>query len=273
MADEDQTRLETHFRFGENWSDYARRIDAAAVREAEAGLARLIEPEQITGRTVIDIGCGSGLHALAFLNLGAQSVLAVDIDPQSAATARTVLSERAAAGRWQVAEQSVFDLGPATTGRFDIVYSWGVLHHTGDLDRAMRCAGALVGPGGLFAFALYRETSLDRLWIAEKRWYAKASPAAQARARRLYTGLYRLGLRATGRRYADHVAGYKSRRGMSFEHDVHDWLGGWPYEAVSPIAVDRQMRELGLSRVTAFTRPKSVGLLGSGCDEYVYARR
>ncbi|WP_442954846.1 methyltransferase domain-containing protein [Pelomicrobium sp.] len=74
-------------------------------------------------------------------------------------------------------------LSAATRGTFDVVYSWGVLHHTGDLKRAIRCAAALVAPQGRLVLALYRRVWMDPFWRWEKRWYAHASPQAQRRTR------------------------------------------------------------------------------------------
>ena len=77
----------------------------------------------------------------------------------------------------------------------------------------------------------------------------------------------------TGRTLRSIIAGYRQQRGMEFYTDVHDWLGGWPYESTSPEEVDRWMTEIGLYKVHGFAVAKTrTGLLGSGCDEYVYAR-
>ena len=91
MAGRDQTQLETHFAFGDNWADYAALIDAAAIARAEEGILKLVPKAALAGRSFLDVGCGSGLHALAALRLGAGRLLAVDIDPNSVATARGVL--------------------------------------------------------------------------------------------------------------------------------------------------------------------------------------
>jgi 2-polyprenyl-6-hydroxyphenyl methylase/3-demethylubiquinone-9 3-methyltransferase len=57
---------------------------------------------------------------------------------------------------------------------------------------------------------------------------------------------------------------------MDFSHDVHDWLGGYPYETALAAEVERKMTALGFKAERVFARPMSFGLLGSGCDEYVY---
>lgn len=197
--DQDLTRAETHFAFGRNWAEYATKITEAEVREAEAGLSRLLGGERLDGKRFLDIGSGSGVHSLAALRLGAREVVAVDIDADSVATTRAVLSRFASDGVYRIERKSVFDLDPTEWGTFDVVYSWGVLHHTGDLDRALACAARMVAPEGLIVVALYRRIWMDPFWRWEKRWYAQASRAAQARARWVYVTLFRLGLRLTGR--------------------------------------------------------------------------
>lgn len=136
----------------------------------------------------------------------------------------------------------------------------------------------MVGAGGRFAFALYRRVWMDVFWRWEKRWYAHASPQAQRRARAICVALFRLGLWATGRSFTRDVNDYRSNRGMDYYHDVHDWMGGWPYESILPAEVDRQMRALGFIAKRVQARQgrwwgRTTGLFGSGCDEYVYARR
>lgn len=221
----------------------------------------------------LDIGCGSGIHALAALRLGAAYVLAIDVDADAIQTTRSVLERYAPSETiWQVQQESVFDLSPGRTGMFDVVYSWGVLHHTGDMCRAIRQSAMLVQEGGRFAFALYRRIWMDWFWKIEKRWYSQASPQAQARARQIYWLLLRLRL---GQRFSNYAANYKTRRGMRLENDIHDWMGGWPYESISPGEVSLLMKELKFMPEKCivqdqhrFWRP--IGLFGSGCDEYVY---
>lgn len=277
MTNEDLTRQDTHFAFGKNWASYAQKITRAQIDEAVTGLSRLLGGQRLDGMRFLDIGSGSGLHALAAFELGAAEVVALDIDPDSVATTQAVLALHAPGKTYRVAQHSVFDLTPEKYGTFDVVYSWGVLHHTGDMIRALRAAAALVGEGGQFVFALYRRVWMDWFWRLEKRWYTKASLASQARARAIYIALFRLALRVTGRRFADYVANYHERRGMDFYHDVHDWMGGWPYESILPSEVDSLMGSLGFGPVRVFAAKgliggRRIGFFGSGCDEYVYRR-
>lgn len=272
MVSEDNLRdVDSHFAFGRNWASYASLIDAVAIDESKKGLLKLIPRKELQGRSFLDIGCGSGLHALAAAELGVGRIMAVDIDADSIGTTKAVLSSRQITVPWQAEQISVFDIDPVRYGKFDIVYSWGVLHHTGDMWEAVRKAAGLVAPHGLFAFALYRATTMDRFWKLEKRWYARASRLGQSLARTAYITTYRVG-HALARRgsFRDFVANYRSSRGMDFRHDVHDWLGGFPYETALAAEVDGKMTALGFKAERVFARPKSFGLLGSGCDEYVY---
>jgi SAM-dependent methyltransferase len=258
------------FAFGKNWASYAKLVSESRIDSAVANLRRLAGGT-LEGRRFLDIGCGSGLHALAALRLGAAEVLAVDIDRDSVDTTRRVLEGNTPGLPWRALQMSVFDLDPDILGRFDVVYSWGVLHHTGNLDGALRKAAAMVSERGQFAFALYRRTRLCWLWKIEKRWYAGAGPRAQAAARSAYVLLRRALLLRDGSSFASYVRDYAGMRGMDFYHDVHDWLGGWPYESVSAAEVDELMRGLGMRHVRSFTLPVvSLGLTGSGCDEFVY---
>ncbi len=268
----DLLQQKTHFAFGKNWASYAELVTPAKITEAVAGLKRLVGDE-LTGQRWLDVGCGSGLHSLAALQLGAAEVVATDLDPDSVTTTRALLTHLAPTARWQAREHSVFDLAQAGFGQFGVVYSWGVLHHTGDLSGALRAAAAAVAPGGLLVFALYRKTPLCSLWKLEKRFYAHASPRTQRLLRAGYIALYRLALRLTGRNLKRHIEEYQTNRGMDFAHDVHDWMGGWPYESITPAQTAQAMSELGFTPVRSFldTRGK-LGLLGSGCDEYVYRK-
>jgi SAM-dependent methyltransferase len=269
-ASMDLLEQDSHFAFGKNWESYSNLITEAQIEEAVAGLRRLAGGD-LTGKRFLDIGCGSGLHSLAALRLGAVQVVSLDLDADCVATTRRVLHMHAPGKAWTVLERSVFDLEPGATERFDVVYSWGVLHHTGDMYRALRSAASLVRPGGQFIFALYRRTKMCGFWKVEKRWYAKASPRSQRLARSVYVALFRL---RQGRRFAGYVANYKStHRGMDFNHDVHDWMGGWPYESIGPAQVEELMRQLGLRAVRSLGPKRSgLGIFGSGCNEYVYER-
>lgn len=275
MSAPDLTSASTHFAFGKNWSSYSEKITQTEIDEAVRGLSRLLNNESLAGKRILDIGSGSGLHSLAALHLGASEVIAIDVDRDSVETTTSILDRYASMPNWRTETRSVFDLSTNDLGMFDVVYSWGVLHHTGDMRRAIQIAAKMCSPGGLFVFALYQRVWLDWFWKIEKRWYASASPVAQRRARRLHIAGFRRALALNGQDPQVFIDTYRSNRGMDFYHDVHDWLGGWPYESILPHEVEELMRQLHFSRMREFTYAgrwfgRGLGLFSTGCDEYVY---
>jgi 2-polyprenyl-6-hydroxyphenyl methylase/3-demethylubiquinone-9 3-methyltransferase len=266
--------LASHFEFGRNWSEYAELIDAQRIDQAIRGLERLAGRTALEGRSFLDIGCGSGLHSLAALHLGAARVLAVDLDPHSVATARQVLSQNAPEREWEVREKSVFDLDPQQLGTFDVVYAWGSLHHTGAMYDAWTRAAGMVAPGGILIVAVYRKTRLCRLWKIEKWLYTKSPAWIQRCLRAAFVAAMRLAFFLTRRDFRKYRESYgQAYRGMNYEHDVHDWLGGYPYESVSPTEADRFRQSLEFVRVRLFVEGRTrLGLFGSGNDEYVWQR-
>jgi SAM-dependent methyltransferase len=284
LKSSDLLSVETHFAFGKNWLDYASKIDWQRIAQAEDDLIRLNNGQRFDGKTFLDIGCGSGLHALAAIRLGAKSVLCIDIDPDSVAATNKTLAEFAKGTPTIVEVISVFDLDPVALGRFDIVYSWGVLHHTGDMYRAIACAAEMVAPGGDFIIALYKKTPFCGIWRGIKKAYSSAPPTTQRRMMALYLwikhGFWRLRnfeLWFRGKPRLDlkkHIAEYGTRRGMDYYNDAHDWLGGYPYESITPDQCFSFFTKLGFESVYSNIQPQSRlnGLFGSGCDEYAFRR-
>ncbi len=267
----DVTSREAHFEFGANWRDFAAHLDEARILSSCDGVARLLGRD-LRGATFLDVGCGSGLHALAALRLGAGRVVAVDLDENSVSTTRAVLEAHAPDGSWDVQQCSVFDLDPATFGRFDIVYSWGVLHHTGAMYRAIQSAARMTADGGALALAIYNRTRLCGFWKREKRFYTHASPFVQRAVRAAFMAAFLAYLPATDFNPVGFVRRRSGERGMRWANDVHDWLGGHPYESASPEEIERFVRSLGFHAENVFAVGPQLGLWGSGCNEFVFRR-
>jgi 2-polyprenyl-3-methyl-5-hydroxy-6-metoxy-1,4-benzoquinol methylase len=268
---QDLLELDSHFSFGENWSHYAEKIDEARIEEAEKSLIRLVGRENIAGKTFLDIGCGSGLFSLAAVRLGAKKLLAVDLDPKSVETTRKTLSRYAPGGNWDVQNISVFNLSAEKLGVFDVVYSWGVLHHTGAMYQAITKASTMVAPGGMLSLALYGKTPFCGMWRIEKRIYSRSPKWIQKIIEACYLMLVRVRLALKGESLKQRREKYWEQRGMDMYYDTRDWLGGYPYESISPEEAMTFMRGLGFDQVRSFTEP-CIGLLGAGCDEYSFTR-
>ena len=261
------------FSFGENWLAFLGHLDEQRIAEAERSLQALCGLERLDGKRFLDIGSGSGLFSLAARRLGAW-VHSFDYDPQSVA-GTVKLKERffPEDSLWVVEQGSILDTSfVSSLGTYDIVYSWGVLHHTGAMWDAIANAATRVDDGGLFVLALYRKTRLCGFWRREKRWYAQASPLGQKIALALFVCCLRSAFFIQGRKFDAYVRDYKNTRGMSFSHDVHDWLGGYPYESVAPAEIATFMERQEFNYIRSNVQPYGFGVFGSGCDEYVYRR-
>lgn len=266
------TERETHFEFGENWKDYSTTIDQKRIDSAVAGVKKLF-PDGLAGTSFLDIGCGSGLHSLAALLLGAASVTAIDIDENSVSTTQALLTKYAPDLKWTASVASVFDASPDTLGTFDVVYSWGVLHHTGDMWRAIECAANLVKVDGQFAIAIYYAAMFDQMWKIEKKFYSRAPRPLQWSIRQIYMAAF-LTVRTVigGGNPVRYLQNYPQSRGMNFSHDVHDWLGGYPYETASAEEMWERFSKLGFKEARSFLLPTTSGLFGSGCHEFVFRK-
>jgi len=267
-------RPQTHerrFKFGENWQQFAADLHPDQIVEAGEALSRLLGRKELEGLSFLDIGCGSGLSSLVARKMGA-CVRSFDFDPDSVACTQALRDRHYSDDPdWIVEPGSILDSDyVGRLGRFDVVYSWGVLHHTGAMWEALDRAAGLVATSGILAVALYRQTPLCSAWRIEKRTYVSLPTLGQAVVRGAYKTAFYAANTALGRNPFTYVRDYKSNRGMDWHRDVHDWLGGYPYESANADMVKSRMIQLGFRVVRTFERPAGVGLFGTGCDEFVF---
>lgn len=273
-----EKELASHFSFGENWKQFSQIVTEEHVQFAQLDLERLLGVSSLDDKTFCDIGCGSGIHAVAAARMGAH-VTALDIDPVSTRTTTDLAKKFGMRQSISVHNNSIFHHS-LTDERFDIVYSWGVLHHTGSMWEAIAEAVKLVSerPGSMFAIALYRRTRLCRFWTIEKRFYKNAHPIIQTGIRRVVSVLMGINLLLKFRGPFISRKQYQRNRGMSPGHDLHDWLGGYPYESVTHTEILEFLGARGFVLKTElgnrqYSRRMSLGVFGSGCDEYVFVRQ
>jgi SAM-dependent methyltransferase len=263
---------ELRFGFGENWRRFATLIDEDRIAAAERDLQEMLGRTDLTDMRFLDAGCGSGLASLAARRLGAR-VVSFDLDPDSVKATEDVRRGYFAdePEGWQVCEGSVLDQSfLASLGHFDVVHSWGVLHHTGALWEACSAIVPSVVPGGRLFLAIYNDQGAwsDR-WRRIKRLYCSG------RAGRLLVMSACVPALFLRRFVADVVwlrnpfgrFRRKPARGMSRFHDMRDWLGGYPFEVAKP----EEVFEFYSRRGFALEKMKTVG--GSmGCNVFVFRR-
>ena len=266
------TEVSSHYEFGANWKDYSKKVDEEAIRQAETGVLKLIPQEALRGKDFLDIGSGSGLHSLAALRLGARSVTAIDIDPDSVEATRAMLAKNGREGSAEVRLLSILAPEAAELGEYDIVYSWGVLHHTGLMWEAIEKASQHVKSGGLFVLAIYRKTPLCWAWKIEKRVFTNGGRLIRGLLRSTYISAFKLGLLVRGRSPREYIENYKSLRGMNYYNDVDDWLGGYPYESATEEEIVKFMRKCGFAAEYVVELHPKLGLFGTGCAEFRFRR-
>jgi Ribosomal protein L11 methylase len=267
----EQVRSGDRFQFGANWQRFLRLLDDRRIEIAVQSLRSMLEVDRLDGRTFLDAGSGSGLFSLAARRLGAH-VTSFDFDPQSVACTKELRRRYFPDDhRWVVAEGSVLDEAYVEgLGRFDVVYSWGVLHHTGSMWRAIDITQRAVALGGRFFIALYNDQDrrsvgwryLKRLYCsgAIGRTFVTAVCVPGFVFRQLISDLVR------AKNPLAHYRNYRINRGMSVVRDWVDWLGGYPFEVATPTATFDFLRKRG------FKLDRLVTTLGSGCNEFVFTR-
>jgi 2-polyprenyl-6-hydroxyphenyl methylase/3-demethylubiquinone-9 3-methyltransferase len=250
------------FKFGENWASFSRQLDEARIEEAMNSLVSLFGEGTLKGKSFLDIGCGSGLFSIAAARLGASRVVGLDIDPVSVSTsernAEKWLGDRST--RVSIQQASALDTDRMKLlGRFDLVYSWGVLHHTGNMALALENAAMRVKKNGLFMIAIYNKHWSSPLWRLVKWLYNKVGEFWRKVLIVVFTPII-----FAAKFLVTFKNPLKMKRGMDFMHNITDWVGGYPYEYADVSDMEARLGKYGFS--VLFIRTTSVP---TGCNEYV----
>lgn len=261
------------FEFGANWANFVdKHFSQERVDISRRHILEFLGKDNLDGLSFLDIGCGSGLHSLAAWQAGAKRIDSFDYDVKSVETTRLLHRLAKAPEAWQIFQGSVLDSSFMSTLRpADIVYSWGVLHHTGDVWNGIRQAAALVAPGGLFYVALYSsDMHIDpppQYWLDLKQAYVKASRLKRRWMEFSHIWRFHMGRRLTSLPQVV-INAYKDQRGrgMSFMTDIRDWLGGWPMEfCYDADVIEFVTRETGMTLLKIKT--------GQANTEFLFARK
>jgi 2-polyprenyl-6-hydroxyphenyl methylase/3-demethylubiquinone-9 3-methyltransferase len=262
----------TRFEFGQNWARFLERMTPERLERAQRSLLDFTGLRSLEGLSFVDVGCGSGLFSWAAHHLGAERIVSFDYDLSSVACCEELRRRSGEPGRWTVFRGSILDRELVQRlGIFDVVYSWGVLHHTGDMWTAIDNAMELVADDGLFFIALYnkkRGWRGSRWWEKRKQLYCKLPRAGQKALVGLQLAYWAQSKLFRGKNPFRSAREYDTVRGMDLVTDVADWIGGYPYEYATIAEVFRHVTERdGRMRLLNVS-----GGEGLGCNQYLFRR-
>jgi 2-polyprenyl-6-hydroxyphenyl methylase/3-demethylubiquinone-9 3-methyltransferase len=264
---------EIRFGFGRNWQRFLAVVSEEHIAQAQRSLQGMLDRTSFSDASFLDIGSGSGLSSLSLIRLGARRVHSFDSDPQSVAcTAEMKRRYAPSADQWTIERGNALDVAYLSQlGQWDIVYAWGVLHHSGAMWRALENIAPLVKDGGILYVAIYNDQGgSSRRWRSIKKFYNRG-PGAKYLVNALFIPFFvarglaedAVHLRSPLSRYRN----YKRDRGMSLLFDWFDWLGGYPFEVAKAEQIFDLYRGLGFELRRLVTKGG-----GWGCNEFVFTK-
>ena len=258
------TTDDLRFEFGKNWSRFLSGMTEARVQRSVECVRRLVG--NLEGKTFLDVGSGSGLDSLSAIRLGASRVFSFDYDEESVTCSRVMKRRFAPDSNWTIEQGSALDEHYIRSlGTFDIVYSWGVLHHTGDMWKALDLVTIPVKDK--LVIAIYNDQGFSsRAWQAEKRLYVSVPAIRPILAISVFLFGWLPKVRHPKRLLSDWR---RYDRGMSPWRDAVDWAGGYPFEVATPPDIASFYRDRGFLLESS----KILHRGNCGCNQFVLVRR
>lgn len=261
------------FDFGKNWKDFSEKaLSPEKVQQAKKDFQSLITGINIKDKTFLDIGFGQGLALLISTEMGARTV-GCEINPLSSEILEFNKEKFPCLKDFSIPviigsilEQKTVDnlknISVLDGNLYDIVHSWGVLHHTGNMYEAIKISAGLVKPDGYLIISIYKYHWTSKIWLLIKWLYNKSPRIVQKLfVYSLLPIIYLAKYIVTGKNPR------KSKRGMDFFYDVIDWVGGYPYEYATKSEIIQYLENLGF-KCTRFI-PAQVP---TGCNEYIFQK-
>jgi 2-polyprenyl-6-hydroxyphenyl methylase/3-demethylubiquinone-9 3-methyltransferase len=258
------------FDFGQNWDEFSKNaLKQKNIEQAIEGFSRLISNSELENKTFIDIGFGQGLSLLLATKLGATTI-GVDINPKCKKVLeynRNLFPEikdteiKVIVG--SILDNAVIEEIKTVQSRYDIVHSWGVLHHTGDMWKAIEVCSSLVNTNGKLIIAIYNKHWSSKFW-----WFIKLIYNYSPKLIRKMMIYFFYLIIIIAKFFVTFRNPLKNQRGMNFYYNVIDWVGGYPYQYASENEIIEFLKKKGFKLLKFFKSQ-----VPTGCYEYVFEIR